>query len=394
MKDTNIKFKFKKLPNLKVVGNKQAIKGASRVTFDFTEINAIDSIASKISIDWGDGTPILNKSKSVVHDYRQESIFDEILYGAIGGTVLTKYTHEYFNDSQYYGKDFFAKILITWEDGTYTYIVQPITVFWNSFYDDVQELSILSTQILPLSTNETFINFESKYDKATLIGSARTTGVPLQSAAKVSKITELEPLGFDSEGILADSNFNTILFPLGDEDATLSIVVGYDIYNTCTTLITYYSIIPDKTVIYEGEEVTFNITADNVPDGTRVYFETSRTDLTNTTGYVTIRSGRGSFATTAIRDNIQEGYSVFNVTLKEGGPTGAVVAVSVDVGVNDVQPPVFGCEALQLQTNEDISLENSTANIELESCSIIIQGLVTFNGIQIVNNSGIEIYPQ
>lgn len=407
MRNTTIKFKFKRLPNLKVVGNKEAIKGASKVTFDFTGIFSIDSKASKISIDWGDGSPILYKGKSVVFDYREQSIFDEVLYGALGGTVLTSYSHEYFNDTAYYGKDFFAKILITWEDGTYTYIVQPITVFWDSFYDDVQELSILSTQVLPISTNETFINLESKFDKATLIGAAKTTGIPLLSAARVSKITELDPLGFDDEGILAAASYDNILFPFDDGEKVLSIVMGYDIYDTCNTIIKYYTIVPDKTQIIEGEEVTFYITADGVPDNTKIYFETSRTDLTNSSGFVIIRDGRASFSTTAIRDGIIEGYSIFNAKLREGSPTGEIVAVSVNVGINDFIPTVLSCEALQLESGEDIGLQGYNypgeefdgapiGDLELESCESLIQqlGIITFEGAQITNNNNLEIYPQ
>lgn len=367
MKTTTIKFKFKKLPNLKVYAGKEAIKGASKVIFDFSNMIGPESRASKITIDWGDGTPTLQKGKGVIFDYRRDSIFDEVLYGAIGGTVLTSYSHEYFNDSQYYGKDFFAKILITWEDGTFTYIVQPITVFWDSFYDDVQELSLLSTQVLPLSTNDTFINFESKYDKATLIGSAKTTGVPLVSATKVTRIEELDPLGFGDEGVMSTSTFNNILFPVDGEEKYLSIVMGYDIFSTCNTVIPYYSIIPNKTTINEGEEVTFNIITENVPDGTVLYFETSRSDLTNTTGFVVIQNNFASFVTAAINDNITEGYTIFHVNLKVGSLIGTIVATSVDVGIND--------------TSTDIPIIPDEV------------GIITFDSTQIVTFNNIDVFP-
>jgi hypothetical protein len=367
MKTTTIKFKFKKLPNKKVFAGKEAIKGASKVIFDFSNMIGPESKASKITIDWGDGSPKLEKGRSVVFDYRTDSIFDEVLYGAIGGTVLTAYTHDYYNNSEYYGKDFFVKILITWEDGTYTYIVQPITVFWNSFYDDVQELGLLSTQILPISTNETFLNLESKFDKATLIGAAKTDGVPLLSAAIVSRITELDPFGFGDEGLLSTSTFNNILFPFNGEEKTISIVRGYEVFDTCTTVIPYYTITPNKTTINEGEEVIFTIITDNVPDGTVMYFETSRSDLTNTVGFVIIEGGTASITTAAISDGIEEGYSTFNVKLRVGSSLGEVVATSIDVGINDsiITPPV----------DPEI-------------------GLITFDNIQIITFNNVEIFPQ
>ena len=371
MKTTNIKFKFKKLPNKKVFASKEAIKGASKVTFDFSNMIGPESKASKITIDWGDNSPKLEKGKSVLFDYRTESIFDEVLYGAIGGTVLTAYTHDYYNDSAYYGKDFFAKILITWEDGTYTYIIQPITVFWDSFYDDVQELSLLSTQILPISTNETFLNLESKFDKASLIGTAKNTGVSLLSAEVVTRITELDPLGFGDEGILATSNYEDIVFPFADGDKTLTIVMGYEIYDTCTTIIPYYTITPNKTTIDEGEEVIFNIVTENVLDGTVVYFETSRSDLTNTTGFVVIKNNSAQIATQAVPDNKTEGYTIFNVILREGSPTSPVVATSIDVGINDTSidipappPPPPG-----------------------------VTGIITFNDTQVTTFNNVDVFP-
>jgi len=371
MKTTNIKFKFKKLPNKKVFASKEAIKGASKVTFDFSNMIGPESIASKIAIDWGDGSPKLENGKSVLFDYRTESIFDEVLYGAIGGTVLTAYTHDYYNDSMYYGKDFFAKILITWEDGTYTYIIQPITVFWDSFYDDVQELSLLSTQILPISTNETFLNLESKYDKATIIGTAKNTGSSLLSAEVVTRITELDPLGFGDEGILATSNYQDIIFPFADGDKILSIVIGYEVYDSCTTIIPYYSIEPDKTTINEGEEVVFTITTTDVPDYTVVYFETSRTDLTNTDGFVVIKNNTATITTAPIPDNKTEGYTIFNVKLREGSPTNPVVATSVDVGINDT------------------SIDNPAPPPPPPG----VTGVITFDDTQIVTFNNVEIFP-
>jgi len=345
MRTSTVKFNYPKLTNGVIVSDKLVVKGATKILYDFTYMIETDFKAASITIDWGDGTPNTIKKKNVSFNYRTQSIFDEILYGALGGSVFTVYEHEYSNNSKYYGRNYYSRVTVVWEDGSYTHFIQPILVVWDSFYDDIQDLSLLSTQLLPISSNKTFTNLESKYDGTTLIGTLDTTGIPLADAKVVQNITELDVFGFGDEGNLATSDYEQILFPFVEGEMFIRIVLGYEVnaFENCIDVIDntkIYTITPNRLIINEGDSVQFNITTENVPSGTRLNYELSRSDVTPNTGQVVITNNQASFIATSLVTSAQEGDREFTVRLIDVG-SGGLVATSVPVKILDsiVPPP-------------------------------------------------------
>lgn len=339
MRTSTVKFNYPKVTNGVIVSDKLVIKGATKVLYDFTYMIESDFEAASITIDWGDGTPQTIKKKNVSFNYRTQSIFDEILYGALGGSVFTVYEHEYSNNSRYYGRNHYSRVTVVWEDGSYTHFIQPILVIWDSFYDDVQDLSLLSTQILPISSNKTFTNFESKYDRTTLIGTLDTSGIPLVDAKTVQRITDLDTFGFGDEGNLATSDYEQILFPFTDGEKFIRITLGYEIneFANCIDVIDntkLYTIVPNKTVINEGDAVMFEITTENVPTGTRINYELSRNDVTPNIGQIAIIDNKASFIVTSIITSIQEGDREFTARLIDIN-IGSLLSTSAPVKIID-----------------------------------------------------------
>lgn len=185
MNTVNANLSVNKLSNQTVVFSKLDIKGATTLNLVLTAIPEVEYKVAAITIDWGDNSQLVDLKRDLFFNYKTQSIFDEILYGRLGGSVLTVYSHDYTNDTNIYSVNYTPAVTLFWEDGTYTRLVQPIGVFWGSFYDDVGELNVLSTQIQPVSTNLTFVNLESKKDKTTLIGYLGTSG----KASVVSTLT-------------------------------------------------------------------------------------------------------------------------------------------------------------------------------------------------------------
>lgn len=138
------------------------IKGASTVNFVLTGIDEDTYTVNSIVISWGDGSPVLQKGRSLFYNYRTESIFDEVLYGKLGGSILTVFTHTFTNDTRSYGALYNTELILTRVNGTVVSIYQPLIIFWDSYYDSIKELNILNTQLHPLSTSQTFTNLESK----------------------------------------------------------------------------------------------------------------------------------------------------------------------------------------------------------------------------------------
>lgn len=228
MNSTQINITFKKINGI-IPLKRKYIKGSSTVSYSFTNMNESVYRVNSLTIKWGDGTENLVRKRNIFFDYRTESIFEEVENGKIGGTLLASYSHDYYNNYNNYGADFYTQIILEWEDGAFTYIIQPLTILYDSFYDSVKEINVLSTQILPVTSNKTFINLETKDDITTYIGVLDTKGVELSSSNNVRPIFLPEPLGFEDTGFLATSNFLDILWPTSDGEKFISVTVGYSV---------------------------------------------------------------------------------------------------------------------------------------------------------------------
>lgn len=145
-------------------------KGSTTVTFVLTGINEETDDVLFLEIDWGDGTSKEYYQKDLIFNYKEESIFNEILYGKIGGSIATFYDHIYFNNTSNYNIALSSQFLFTFSSGATLLITQPISIFKNSYYDEIGDLNLLSTQVTPTSSNFTFVNFEGKNNRQTYVG--------------------------------------------------------------------------------------------------------------------------------------------------------------------------------------------------------------------------------
>lgn len=145
------------------------IKGRTLVTLDLVGINEIQYAVNNININWGDENVVYSYSKDVVPNYYSMSIFDELLYGKLGGSIAKQYTHAYNSLPSYDMVTYLLDVVIYYENGyTNTFNIY-LPVYPESYYDTLDELDILTTQIVPLSTNYTFANLESKKTGQTLV---------------------------------------------------------------------------------------------------------------------------------------------------------------------------------------------------------------------------------
>lgn len=182
MKTLNVQFDYlsgASFSNSLIIRQPLLLKGAHTVNFCFTGVNEQDYKVDTLYISWGDGSPIETFKRDLFFNYKTQSIFNEVLYGRFGGSVLNVYSHNFYNETNLYGVQRTANILLNKNNGSYVYVIQPITVYWDSYYDDVKKISLLDSQVVPLSSNYTFINIESNYDRVTLPSILNTVGKPL-----------------------------------------------------------------------------------------------------------------------------------------------------------------------------------------------------------------------
>jgi len=142
-------------------------KGAPSINFVLTGIDESVNKALTMDIQWGDGTDIQFAQKDIVFNYKKKSIFDEVLYGKVGGTILNQCKHTYVPTASSYFTEVGAQFLIYFNNGFYANITQPIKLIRESYYDDIQKLGIMNTQMVGLSTSNTVANLQSKYNNRT-----------------------------------------------------------------------------------------------------------------------------------------------------------------------------------------------------------------------------------
>jgi len=146
-----------------------SVKGKTSITFILTGINESRNYATYLTINYGDSTESINVQKDLVYDYKNKSIFNEVLSDKPGGTIMSTYENVYSNETSNFNSPLTAQFLITFRDGSKTLFIQPLNIYNASYYDEIGELSITNSQISPLSTSNTFVNLEGKLNKQTYV---------------------------------------------------------------------------------------------------------------------------------------------------------------------------------------------------------------------------------
>jgi len=144
-------------------------KGAPTVNFILSGVNEEASQALSLDINFGDGTERVFSQKDIVFNYKEESIFNEVLYGKVGGTIMDTYKHTYVPAESTFTTNLTAQFLIYFNNGFHANIFQPISLISESYYDDIKKLGILNTQMVGLSTSDTVANLQSKFNDRTYI---------------------------------------------------------------------------------------------------------------------------------------------------------------------------------------------------------------------------------
>ena len=152
-------------PNTTIYSDTFTYKGTAMLELALGNISETNSKALVVTIDWGDGSNREIYKRRIVNDYTTTSIFSEVLEGRFSGSVLGSYEHTYAPASTHVN-NLSAQVLISFEDGSYTKFVQPISLVHESYYDDIKEFQINSVGI---HDNSLFsiVNLQSKYNKQT-----------------------------------------------------------------------------------------------------------------------------------------------------------------------------------------------------------------------------------
>lgn len=104
-----------------------------------------------------------------------------------------------------------------------------------------------------------------------------------------------------------------------------------------------YSVVPAASSVNEGSALNFTVTTSLVSNGTTLYWTaTNAGDFATSSGSFTITTNEGTFSVTPAADTTTEGAESFSVLIRTVSVSGAVVATSSSVVINDtsLNPPV------------------------------------------------------
>lgn len=135
-----------------------------------------------------------------------------------------------------------------------------------------------------------------------------------------------------------------------------------------------YAITQDKTVVNEGDTVTFTIHTENVIDGTLLYWTTniSGADFTDAaaSGTITVNENTATVQRTLKMDSSTEGVETFILQLRKNNVSGVIVAVSEYVTINDTSRVV----PVGQREFTSVGTQNWTVPADVTSISIVAIG--------------------
>jgi hypothetical protein len=105
-----------------------------------------------LQIDWGDGSSE-KFDANLYKRYREESIFEEIIYGKFSQIIQNTYNHVYYPSPTTLFSSVSAQFLVKYSNGEYIWFIQPIKIRSYDFYESLGGVDILNTVILDDENN-------------------------------------------------------------------------------------------------------------------------------------------------------------------------------------------------------------------------------------------------
>ena len=136
------------------------------------------------------------------------------------------------------------------------------------------------------------------------------------------------------------------LFEIVDvsDTQTMGVISGTNKKSTLTQLTEYLTgriplciVTPNVSNITEGATVTFTVLVANYGNNT-LFWSTApsnSTDVTSTSGTITLNGNTGSFTITTVADNLTEGSETLNVTVRTAAGTSGTTLATCTIPIND-----------------------------------------------------------
>jgi hypothetical protein len=132
------------------------LKGNTDVVFDLTGVDESIYRVNIIKFSFGDGSEIETFTRPVVYNYKTQSIITELLYNKVG-SICIPYTHHFTPSQSTYYTRLTCQCVCYYNNMKYVVFNVPLRIAQNSFYDEIDELRIVESQLIPDNTSSTIL---------------------------------------------------------------------------------------------------------------------------------------------------------------------------------------------------------------------------------------------
>jgi hypothetical protein len=140
------------------------LKGKTKVIIDLSQIDESVTYVKNINVTWGDGSANTTAFLNIVKDYYTESIISEVLYNK-DVSVCTTYDHIFYPTNAAYFTQYQCVIKLTFMNDFVGTIYIPFKVAQASYYDDIGDMFVNNTQLIPLSASNVILNMQATNEK-------------------------------------------------------------------------------------------------------------------------------------------------------------------------------------------------------------------------------------
>lgn len=120
------------------------------------------------------------------------------------------------------------------------------------------------------------------------------------------------------------------------------------------------SVSESSTTVSEGSTITYTVTTSGLDDGTVLNFVSSSTDVTPSTGNITINNNTATFTVTAVEDVFVESDETFTIDIKYANN---VLATSNEATIQNTTSYSFTTSASTINENDEVTFTINTIGI-------------------------------
>lgn len=144
------------------VYEEKIIKGITNVDFDFTSLDVSNNAILRAKIDYGDGSEIENVAYTPGFDHENQPItYYFALYGAYSPLLIKSHIYHPPEGTSYFNS-LTAGVYLELTNNRAVNFYFPLKIAQPSYYEDIKNISVATTQLVSVSSSDVFCTIHSK----------------------------------------------------------------------------------------------------------------------------------------------------------------------------------------------------------------------------------------